>query len=180
MAKSLQEQLLAAGLADEKKAKQVRQQKRKAKKQQKQNPVGPSEAELSRQRVQQAQEEKAARDREINRRREAEAEQRALQAQIRQLVEQHRLDRSGGDTAYNFVVGRKVKKIYVTTALCDQLARGRAAIVGLGDGFHVVPAETAGKVLERDAGALVIRHQPKADDDDDPYADFPIPDDLMW
>ncbi len=180
MAKSLQEQLLAAGLADEKKAKQVRQQKRKAKKQQKQNPQGLTDAEVSRQRVQQAQAEKAARDRENNRRREAEAEHRALQAQIRQLVAQHRLDCSQGETPYNFVVDRKVKKIYVTTAICDQLARGRAAIVGLDDGYHVVPAETAEKVLQRDADALVIRHEPNVDDGDDPYADFPIPDDLMW
>ena len=180
MAKSLQEQLLAAGLADEKKAKQIREEKRKAKKLRKQQKAQPSESEQARQRAQQALAEKAARDREINRRYQTEVERRALQAQVRQMVETQGFDRRDGEIPYNFVVDKKVKKILVTARLRDQLAGGRAAIVELDGAFHVVPADTAEKIRQRDAEVRVIQHQPQATDGEDPYGDFPIPDDLMW
>lgn len=176
MAKSLQEQLLAAGLADEKKAKQVRQEKRKAKKQGK----GQAEEAERRLQAQKALEEKARRDREINLQRQAEADRKALQAQVRQLVEQHRTELKDGDTPYNFVVDGKVKKIYLTQPLCDQLASGRAAIVVLEGAYHVIPADAAQKIRERDPETLIIQHKPETPDSDDPYADYPIPDDLMW
>lgn len=180
MAKSLQEQLLAAGLADEKKAKQIREEKRKAKKRRKQQQAQTSESEQARERAQQAQAEKVARDREINRQHQVEAEHKALQAQVRQLVEAHRLDRRDGEIPYHFVVAKTVKKILVTARLRDQLAGGRAAIVEFDGDFHVVPAETAEKIRRRDTEVPVIQHQPQVADEDDPYADFPIPDDLMW
>ena len=184
MAKSLQEQLLAAGLADEKKARQVRDEQRKAKKQQKQKKASaPSEAEERRQRAQQAQAEKAERDREINRQRQVDAERKAIRAQVRQIVQQHGVDRGNGDVAYNFVLDRKVKKIYVTAELSDQLARGRLGIVGLDDAFHLLPAVVIEKIRQRDTETPVVLAQPdNADtpDEDDPYADYQIPDDLMW
>lgn len=183
MAKSLQEQLLAAGLADEKKARQIRDEQRKAKKQQKQQKSAPNEADERRQRAQQAQAEKAERDREINRQRQLEAERKAIRAQVRQIVGQHGINRGAGDVAYNFVLDKKVKKIYVTAAQSDQLARGRLGIVALGDDFHLVPAVVAEKIRQRDLETPVVlaqRASSETSDEDDPYADYQIPDDLMW
>ncbi|GAA0851217.1 DUF2058 family protein [Marinobacter szutsaonensis] len=176
---SLQDQLLKAGLADEKKAKAIRSEKRKQRKQQPKGAVQVNEAEI---RARQAREEKAERDRQLNLQRQKEAEKKAIQAQIRQLVETNRLDRSRGETSYQFVDGKKIKKILVDDTMVDQLSRGRLAVVRLGENYDVVPEKVARKIMERDEGAIVVLHDRKKDDqgDDDPYAGYEIPDDLMW
>jgi len=176
---SLQDQLLKAGLADEKKAKAIRSEKRKQRKQQPKGAVQVNEAEI---RARQAREEKAEKDRQLNLQRQKEAEKKAIQAQIRQLVETNRLDRSRGETSYQFVDGKKIKKILVDDTMVDQLSRGRLAVVRLGENYDVVPEKVARKIMERDEGAVVVLHDRKQDDegDDDPYAGYEIPDDLMW
>ena len=50
----------------------------------------------------------------------------------------------------------------------------------VGGKYEVVPAETAGKVRERYPEALLVLNEPREVDPDDPYAEFPIPDDYEW
>lgn len=176
---SLQDQLLKAGLVGEKQAKQVSKQKRKqAKIQNKSNQPVVDETKLK---IQQDREEKAARDRQLNAQRKAEADQKAIAAQIKQLIERNLQSKGGGDQAYNFTDGTKIKKIYVSPAVFDQLSRGRLAIVRLGDSYELVPLPVADKIAERDA-SIVVSVSAKQDqvDEDDPYAEYEIPDDLMW
>ena len=80
---SLQDQLLKTGLADEKKAKAIRNEKHKKRKQQPKGTVEVSEAEA---RARKAREEKSERDRQLNLQHQKKAEKKAVQAQIRQLV----------------------------------------------------------------------------------------------
>lgn len=176
---SLQDQLLKAGLADEKKAKAIRNEKHKKRKQQPKGTVEVNEAEV---RARQAREEKAERDRQLNLQRQKEAEKKAIQAQIRQLVDTNRLDRSRGETSYQFVHDRKIKKIFVDDTMVDQLSRGRLAIVFVNGAYEIVAEGVARKIMERDENAVVVLHDRKSDDqgDDDPYAGYEIPDDLMW
>ncbi len=176
---SLQDQLLKAGLADQKKAKAIRNEKHKQRKQQPKGTVQVNEAE---QRVQQAREEKAERDRQLNQQRQAEAQKKAIQAQIRQLAQTNRLDRSRGETAYQFVHDKKIKKLYVDDVMADQLARGRLAIICVTGEYEIVAEAVARKIQERDEHAVVVLHERTKDDvgDDDPYAGYEIPDDLMW
>ncbi|MDC0663940.1 DUF2058 domain-containing protein [Marinobacter sp. SS21] len=177
---SLQEQLLKAGLADEKKAKAIRQEKRKQRKQQ---PKGTTEVNEAQLRAQQAREEKAERDRQLNLARQQEAEKKAIQAQIRQLVETNRLDRARGEESYQFVHDKKIKKIPVASDMVDPLSRGRLAIVFVNDNYEVVAEAVARKIMERDEQAVVVLHdraQQSEADEDDPYAGYEIPDDLMW
>jgi hypothetical protein len=176
---SLQEQLMKAGLADEKKAKAIRNEKRKQRKQQ---PKGAAQVNEAEERARKARQEQAERDRQLNLARQQEAQKKAIQAQIRQLIETNRLDRSRGETSYQFVDGKKIKKILVNDTMVDQLSRGRLAVVRLGDGYDVVPDQVARKIMERDEGAVVVLHDRKQDDqgEDDPYAGYEIPDDLMW
>ena len=176
---SLQDQLLKAGLADEKKAKAIRNEKRKQRKQQPKGAVQESEAEI---RARKAREEKAERDRQLNLERQKAAQKKAIQAQIRQLVETNRLNRSRGETSYQFVHDKKIKKIFVDDTMVDQLSRGRLAIVCVNDQYDIVAEGVARKIMERDENAVVVLHDRKADDtgEDDPYAGYEIPDDLMW
>ena len=176
---SLQDQLLKAGLADEKKATAIRSEKRKKRKQQPKGAVEVNEAET---RARQAREEKAERDRQLNLERQRAAEKKAIQAQIRQLVETNRLDRSRGETSYQFVHDKKIKKLFVDDTMVDQLSRGRLAIVFVNDNYEIVAEGVARKIMERDESAVVVLHDRKQDDagEDDPYAGYEIPDDLMW
>lgn len=176
---SLQDQLLKAGLADEKKAKAVRNEKRKKRKQQ---PKGAEDVNETEVRARQAREEKAERDRQLNLERQKEADKKAVKAQIRQLISANQLDRANGDTSYQFVHDKKIKKLYVTDTMADQLARGRLAVVLLNNEYEIVAEGVARKIMERDESAVVALHERQADDvgDDDPYAGYEIPDDLMW
>lgn len=172
---SLKDQLLKAGLADAKKARRAEHEKRVQAK----NPATDSAEKLARE----ARALQAERDRALNRAREDEKAKRALAAQIRQLIENHRIARNSGDQPYQFTDGKKIKKLYVTSAQQDQLARGQIAIVRLGEGHELVPTVVAEKIRQRDAEAVVLLNTRQAtteSDPDDPYAAYPIPDDLMW
>lgn len=179
---SLQDQLLKQGLADEKQAKAVKKEKKQQQKQRKQQPKGTQSVNETRERARQAREEQAAKDRELNRQREEEAQRRAIQAQVRELVESNRLSRKDGETPYQFVHNRKIKRLYVDEQTVDALARGQLAIVCLESSYDVVPKSIAHKIQERDESAVIVLHERAKQDDDaeDPYAGFEIPDDLMW
>ena len=178
MGNSLQDQLIKAGLADAKQARRPRVDKHaKKSKKNRQQPVLSESAQAARQ----SQAGKVARDRELNEQRRAKAERKALRAQIKQLIEQHRLARDEGELSYHFEDNRKIRKIYVTSAIHEQLVEGRLAIVKLDGRYDVVPPDVAEKIRERDAYCVVRRKEPEPKTaEDDPYADYQVPDDLMW
>lgn len=176
---SLQDQLLKAGMVDEKKAKKLRKEKRK---QAKQVPKGQEVLNETREQVKSAQAEKAARDRELNRQQQQVAELKAINAQIKQLISTNLIDRSGGDIPYQFTDGTRIKKIHVTALLQEQLIKGLVAVVKLTDQYELVPAVVADKIRQRDDNVILLQNNKSQDevDEDDPYADYQIPDDLMW
>ena len=176
---SLQDQLLNAGIVDKKKAKQLKQEQRKeAKGRQKGHvPVAQDKEEARRVR-----EEKAQRDRELNKQQQAEAEKKAIRAQVVQLIRMNRIERSDGDVAYQFKDGSTIKKIYITARLQDDLVNGRLAIAKLDDGYELLPATAARKITQRDQQAILVLNEKQQveSDEDDPYAAYQVPDDLMW
>ena len=177
MGNSFQDQLLKAGLVDEKKVKQAKKDNYKKKKQGKQNKAI-DENKLAAQR---AQAQQAERDRELNRQRNEEMQQKAIAAQIKQLIETSRQPRDDGETAYNFSDNGTVKKIYVTDDQHRQLSRGKLAIVKLGEQYELVPTAAAEKIRQRDEAVVIVCNESqKQDDGEDPYADYKVPDDLMW
>ncbi len=181
---SLQDQLLKAGLVDTKKAKQATKDKRKETNlARRSNEVQVDEVKLS---AEQARQQKVERDRELNRQRDQELQQKAIAAQIRQLIENHRQSkgaRAGSEQGvdYNFSHGKHIKKIRVGEREQEQLVRGILAIVALGEGYELVPRIVADKIAQRDPQAVILANTNAVQlDDDDPYKDYVIPDDLMW
>lgn len=184
MAGSLQDQLLGAGLIKEQKAKNIKTGKIKADKQNRKN-----NAELDNEAAklaEQAREEQRKKSQELNEQRRKESEQKAIAAQIKQIIEMNSIPKGKGEDlpVYNFTDFNKVKTIYVTTKNHDLIARGRLAIARLNNAYHLIPAEAATKIIERDESFIVLLNDPMANTDeaveDDPYAEFQIPDDLMW
>ena len=177
---SLQDQLKKAGLVKPKEKNQPRKKVRPPKAAKKDR-VKISEETL---RAQQAMIKKAKRDRALNEQREAERKQREIDAQVLQLIEHAKLDRSKGETDFNFTHKKKVKKILVTEEQRRQLTRGTAAVVVTpGQSFEVVPKAAAMKLRERHASAVVFMADQETnanEQSDDPYAAYAVPDDLTW
>jgi uncharacterized protein YaiL (DUF2058 family) len=180
MAGSLQDQLLKAGLADKKKAKAINKTKKKQAKVERRSKV--ENVDEAKQQVQQARAEKAQRDRDLNEKKNAEQERKAIAAQVKQLIEVNRISRDGGDLDYNFTDNKKIKKILVDKVMLEQLSRGRLAIVLLNDKYEVVPTVVAEKIKLREPEKVIVCNEAQKVevDEDDPYADYQIPDDLMW
>ena len=176
---SLRDQLLKAGLVNQKQAKQVEKQQRK---QQRLVKKGQAEADVTAQEIaRKAQEEKALRDQELNREQQEKAELKARRAQIKQLIESARLPKFEGDDFYNFVDNKKVKRIAVNELVRNKLSNGSLAIVSHGGGYEIIPREAAEKIEQRDPRRILLLNTATNEvEADDPYADYQIPDDLMW
>ena len=176
---SLQDQLLKAGLIDDKRANKIKKNKHKQTRQKQKNKIETTdEAKLA---AQQAQVEKVERDRQLNQQRKVEAERKAIAAQIRQLVEMNRQSKERGEIDYSFTDGALVKRLLVTAAQLKQLANGHLCILKLDDQYELIPSVVAEKIRMRDADTLILSNQStETPDEDDPYADYQVPDDLMW
>jgi len=177
---ALQEQLLKSGLTNDAKVKQVKAEKRKQNKRERNNGIeAVDEIKLS---AEQTRQKQIERDRELNRQRKLAEEQKALAAQVKQLAELNRIAQDAEGTAYQFNHANKIKTVYVTEKVREALISGRAGIIGLKSGYEIVPAEIARKIESRDKASVVLLNKPTHDipAEDDPYAAYQIPDDLMW
>lgn len=180
MGTSLRDQLLKAGLVNEKQVKQAEKQRRK------QQGDKAAETAARRQAAQQAHAAhvaKTARDQELNRRKAAKAEAKAREAQVRQLIEQNRLPKSESEEYYAFQDGRHIRRIPVDAVQRGQLSRGELAIARYGATYALLPTAAAARVRERDPGAIVEHATDvpgKQENEDDAYQGFDVPDDLVW
>jgi uncharacterized protein YaiL (DUF2058 family) len=184
MSLSLRDQLLAAGLVTEKQVKQAEasqsQQHHRHKKTT--SKAAPAPKPLSA--AQRALEEKAARDKELNRKKEEKAARRARAVAINQLVEQNRIPRVEDEDPeyYNFVDGGKIHRIAIKGDTRERLVSGSLVVARFRGFYALVPKEAADKIRAIDTVA-VLEHKaepatPVAEDD--PYKDFVVPDDLKW
>lgn len=189
MAGSLKDQLLKAGLVTPDRAKKIERQARaeqNARRKGSKPPPDPSAAAQARQRAERLRQEKADRDRNAARERNEKSAARALRAEIKQIILQHDQrvkTMSDDDVAYNFVHGKRIKRIYVPAAQRDQISNGSLVIVNNDGHYHLLPKAAAEKVRARDPKRIIVAHDdgpPEPDSDDEYYARFKVPDDLDW
>lgn len=178
MGNSLLDQLKKAGVVDDARSNKVKREQHKQKKlEQHQAPkkrAAPPQQPSSLS-------EKQLHDRELNRQRDAMVAERGLKAQVKQLVESHAIAEEG-DIEFHFSDGGRVRHLYVTPQRQRLLGQGQAAIVRNATGYALVMADVADKILQRDASQVVFYNQASEApvDGDDPYAEFVVPDDLIW
>lgn len=176
---SLQEQFLKAGVVDKNKVKLAKQDKSKQHKIELR--TGTQVVDEARLAALDTQRKHAERVRELNAQRDAAATQKAIAAQIAQMVQQNRQSKGAGDLAYNFTHDNKIERLHVSAAVQAHLVAGRLVIVCQGGAVELVPRTIADKIAERDASLVVrVNKTTTQIDADDPYAAFQIPDDLMW
>jgi uncharacterized protein len=182
MSMSLRDQLLAAGLGTKKQAKQAQQTQAKRPQSRHQPPPPMSPAQLAANKAQAA---KNARDQELNRRQQEKAAAKARRAEVKQLIEQHRLPPVASEEYFNFADGTRLARLAVTAELREQLIKGTVVIVRYEGHYAVVPEAAVARIRERDEHAVVTHTEapasaPATPDKDDPYKDFVVPDDLVW
>ncbi len=154
MGNPFQDQLLKTGLINKKQANKAKREKHLNRKQKK----GKSQSEMS-SKAQEMQAAQAMRTRELNLQRNEKNRQCEQRAQVKQLIEQNRLDRDDRGEPYHFVEQNKIKRLFVSEEMTDQLSRGQLAIVKLDNSYEVVPAKVARQIASRDKEAVVTFHE---------------------
>ena len=180
---SLQDQLLKAGLTTKQKARQANSDKRKKNKQKRSGAqVEVSMQEKVQQDIAKQKADKAAKDAALNAEKQQALAAKELHQRILQILTHHKITGIEGEVEYNYTFGTKVKKLLVDDVTQRALVNGRLAICGLDETTYVVTKETADKLATLDESVVLLSNDKVDDavDEDDPYADFQIPDDLMW
>ncbi len=172
---SLQDQLLKAGLTNQKKAKKAAKSSKKSRNLKKEIKAAAEATKAEQQ----------AKTEQSNLALKQVAEQKAIAAQIKQLIETNQIAQTG-EIKYNFEHQGVIKTIMVSEKLQRQLIKGFVGIAVLGENYFVIPATAAEKIAQRDEGYIVLlntveqQSEQVEEDENDPYKDFVIPDDLMW
>ncbi|MCM7219214.1 DUF2058 domain-containing protein [Enterobacter hormaechei subsp. oharae] len=175
---TLQEQMLKAGLVSSKKMAKVQRTAKKTRVQ----------AREAREAVEENKKAQLERDKQLSEQQKQAVLAKEFRAQVKQLIEMNRITVAKGNITFNFTDGNLIKKIEVDKQTQTQLINGRLAIARLvinakGDcDYAIIPAVVADKIAQRDADSIVLNSalSQEEQDEDDPYADFKIPDDLMW
>ena len=179
MANAFQDQLLKAGLVSKDKVNKANKSKHKQARQQSKNQT--TDAQQRKLDIKQAAKLKMEHDRELNRQKVETANTKAIGAQIRQLIEMNRIALDDGETVYNFEHDKVIKRIYVTDKIRLQIINGQLAIVWLDHKYEVIPQRVAKKIQQRDASFIILCNEAVQESvEDDEYADYKVPDDLMW
>ena len=193
MANSLFDQLKNAGLVNEQKAKQTQKAKGKAEFQQtkqakaQKNSATPAPEDAITQAITQAASraaaEKAERARQLNRERQQQQAHKAAQAEVRQIIETHRITGFEGTMPYHFTDADTVKTLNVNSPTHHRLAAALIRIARFDGGYLLIPAAAAAKIEQRDTTVLIPL--PKTATNLSPeeqahYAQFDVPDDLIW
>ena len=175
---TLQEQMLKAGLVSSKKMDKVQRTAKKSRVQ----------AREARAAVEDNKKAQLERDKQLNEQQKLAVLSKEYKAQVKQLIEMNKIAVERGNISFNFTDNNLIKKITVDKLTQTQLINGRLAIARLAadangeNQYAIIPASVADKIAQRDASAIVLNSalSEEAQDEDDPYADFKVPDDLMW
>lgn len=179
MSDSLQNQLMALGLARDKPKKKHQAPSRKPTKPRSrpqdggQNKAG--EFSLAKAYALKKRDEQKQADRSRQKKLAEDRERRLLNNQIREIVKAHRLNRDDAEISRNFIFRSRIRKIHVSAGQLKGLNAGDLGIAYLSGGYHLLAKEHA-EAVHRLSGEHVVDLSSEAEDD----GDHPVPDDISW
>ncbi len=106
-----------------------------------------------------------------------------VKAEIKLLIEPASIKNYAGEIPYNFVLGNKVRQLFVNKAAQEKLASGETVITRLNGNTHVIPAELASSILKLNPDWAIVdntQDDKSTDQSRDDYGDYEVPDDLTW
>ncbi|MBL4712690.1 MAG: DUF2058 domain-containing protein [Gammaproteobacteria bacterium] len=175
-----QQQLLKAGIVNKQQVKKANQDKSRKRKQQKNDKtLSVNETNLK---TQQLAEEKAIRDRALNKQKEQHARNKAISLEINQLISANCLKRDEScEIIYNFEHRNKVRRIYINDEMKQGIMQGKLGIARIEGRYELVSLAVAEKIKQRNEKRIVLfEPEQNNNNEDDAYADYQIPDDLTW
>lgn len=197
MPTSLQEQLVQAGLADEESLNRSRQDRQRRGGGKRGGAKKSGGGRKARQSAQQSAADKTGPDAAPSKKTEKAAQDKPAPAakrqptaeekadQLHQIIRANRIDRAYAGVPYRFTEGARVREIAVTGTQQGRITRGELAVVSDGGRCELVPAKVARRVRGIAPEAVLVLNAADergtdADEDEDPYAAYHVPDDLMW
>jgi len=181
MGNPFQDQFLKAGVVTKqqvKKAQSASNKKKKENRSKKGKPV----ADENKLKLQQAAKEKAEHDKSLNLRKQEQAKQKALSAEIDQLITKNLIKQSEDcEIVYNFEHRKKVNRIYVNADMKQRIIEGKLGIARIEGRYELIPRLIAEKIQQRNEKRVILfEAEETVVDENDPYAEFQVPDDLVW
>lgn len=181
MGNSFQDQFLKLGLVKKDQVSKLKKKQYKKKKAKENN----QEAEQARKAGETRQKKQKDYTRLLNEQKARQKKENELSNRIRQIIERNHLEEIAGDIVYKFTDQGKIRKLFTTDEIAHQLSKGIVGIVKnetkKRTDYHIVPANSAKKIEEIAPQFLCLLHIKKTEiDEEDPYAEYEIPDDLMW
>lgn len=175
---ALQAQLLKAGLVDNKKAKKLSKQA-----QHEQRTGQSNEAELKA-KIAQDQQHKQEKDHALNSEKQRQLEEKTLKGNIIQMISQHQVKDTEGDIAYQFIDENKIKRVYINQQIYNALVAGSLVVAKDQEHYAYLPKALAERIEQKMSGFILWKksedNNQQTTNEEDPYAAYVIPDDLMW
>lgn len=180
MGNPFQDQLLKAGVVTKqqvKKAQSASNKKKKEQRSKKNNVVDENKL-----KAQQLAKEKAEHDKALNSRKEEQAKQKATSIEIDQLILSNLIKRSEEcEIVYNFEHRKKVNRIYLNEDMRQRIINGQLGIARIEGRYELIPKLIAERIQKRNEKRVILFENVEEEvNEDDPYADYQVPDDLMW
>ncbi len=163
MQDSLKDQLLKAGFEEKKQPpprKKVNQEKRTAKSTSKKSLFNKKEKQATKERL----------------------KRKSIKAQIKSLIEKSMIKEHKGEQPYNYILGNRVKQIYLSNEYHQKVSHSELAITRLNGVTMLIPVSVAADILKLnpDWAIIIASDSPVTDTIDKQYSDFQVPDDLQW
>jgi hypothetical protein len=181
---SLQDQLLKAGLTTKQKARQANADSRKKNKQKRSGVKHDATLqEQVKQDLAKSKQEKIAKDNALNTLKKQQLAAKEQDFRILQILQHQNIKNVVGENEYNYTYASKIKKVLIDDVTHRALINGRLALCGFDDVTYIVTSETAAKLATLDEKIILVQNdkvESDTPDEDDPYAGYEIPDDLMW
>ncbi len=174
---ALQAQLLKAGLVDNKKAKKLSKQAVHEQR------TGQSNDAEIKAKIEQDLQQKIAKDQSLNLEKKRLLDEKALHAAVVQMIGQHKIKDTDGEMTYQFIDDSKIKKIYINQQIYNALVSGSLVIAKDQNSYAILPKALADRINEKMTGFIIVNNSENTQavtDEEDPYAAYVIPDDLMW
>ena len=104
---------------------------------------------------------------------------------IRQILSSRGLPKAGIDeetSRFYFQLDKRVHNLHVTAAQRAQLVGGKCGIVLFDGHYHLLPIEHAQRIQALTPQRVWVGtdEDDQPSDEDDPYAGYEVPDDLIW
>lgn len=174
---ALAAQLLKAGLVDNKKAKKLSKQA------QHEHRTGQNNDAEIKAKIEHDKQEKIAKDQALNQEKQRVLDEKALVAAIAQMIIQHKIPDTDGDMTYQFIDESKIKKVYINQQIYNALVAGSLVIAKENHSYAFLPKALAERINDKMTGFIIVNNaenHEQTTDEEDPYAAYVIPDDLMW